>query len=72
MLERRFPHEFGSRVMLGGIPDGDPIRLDATDAIRESPEASKRLHEVMILAAEAARGSTRSPKNTDEDGDPEL
>lgn len=73
VLERLFPREFGSRVMLGGIPDGDPIRLDATDGIRESPEASKRLHEVMILAAEAARGATRSPSRiTDEDGDPEL
>ena len=72
VLERRFPREFGSRVMLGGIPDGDPIRLDATDGIRESPEASKRLHEAMILAAEAALGSTRSPsRNTDENGDPE-
>jgi len=44
LLERRFPREFGPRVMVGGISDGDPIKLDSTDRIRESPEASELLH----------------------------
>ena len=54
VLERRFPHEFGPRVMLGGIPDGDPIQLDSTDRIRESPQASELLHRAIVAAAEAA------------------
>ncbi len=54
VLERRFPREFGPRVMLGGIPDGDPIKLDSTDRIRESPEASALLHQAIVAATEAA------------------
>jgi hypothetical protein len=54
VLERRFPREFGPRVMLGGIPDGDPIKLDSTDQIRQSPEASDLLHRAIVAAAEAA------------------
>ncbi|MGA8575963.1 MAG: hypothetical protein WB609_09845 [Candidatus Cybelea sp.] len=53
VLERRFPREFGPRVMLGGIPDGDPIQLDSIDRIRESPEASALLHRAIVAAAEA-------------------
>ena len=61
VLERRFPREFGPRVMLGGIPDGDPIKLDSTDRIRQSPKASELLHRAIVAAAEAAvnAGETR-------------
>jgi hypothetical protein len=52
-LERCFPREFGARMMLGGIPDGDPIRIDTTDRIRESPEACKLLHQAIVASVEA-------------------
>lgn len=67
-LERRFPREFGSRVMLGGIPDGDPIRVDASDRIRENPEASKLLHQAIVAAAGAAMDA---PHASNESFDPD-
>jgi hypothetical protein len=63
-LERRFPREFGPRVLLGGVPDSDPIRLDATDRIRENPEASALLHRAIVASAETAvdaRQATAEP-----------
>jgi hypothetical protein len=64
-LERRFPRAFGSRVMLGGIPDGDPIRLDATDRIRESPEATKLLHQAIVAAAMDCHSHNEKPDADD-------
>jgi hypothetical protein len=60
VLERRFPRAFGARVMVGGIPDGDPIRFDANDQVRESPEASKLLHQAIVAAAQGAVDSADS------------
>ena len=72
LLERRFPREFGSRVMLGGIPDGDPIRIDRNDRIRESPEALRLLHEAIVAAADGVIDSPDSRSGeTDDEGEPE-
>jgi hypothetical protein len=72
LLDRRFPREFGSRVMLGGIPDGDPIRIDRNDRIRESSEACRLLHEAIVASAAVGMQSFDSVDgDCDENGDPE-
>lgn len=62
LLERRFRDEYGAQLSIGGIAGADPMRFkheqEAAAAVRQSPEATKKLHEAVALAAADAIAST--------------
>lgn len=53
-LERRFRKEFGAHLLVGGVPDGDPIRLqddlNAAEETREISAAVRAMHDALERA----------------------
>jgi hypothetical protein len=58
-LERRYRKEYGPQVLLGGVADAAPISIEnelrVAEKIRSCPEATKKMHEAILLAAAAER-----------------
>jgi hypothetical protein len=56
-LERRYPKDYGPQVLVGGVADAAPIRIEnelrVAETIRSCPEATEKLHEAILLAAAA-------------------
>jgi len=71
-LERSYRREFGANVMISGIPDGDPIRVenDATDRIRENHEATKLLHQAIVASTQPALESGDAHNGKQDHGQP--
>jgi hypothetical protein len=67
LLERRFPEYYGTRLLLGGVPDS-PIQIEhekrAAKAVRSNPEARRKVNE----AIEIAFGTPSSSRKTRSDG----
>jgi hypothetical protein len=57
-LERRFRKAYGAHVMVGGMEDGEPIRLAGdlkiSADLRASSEATKKIHDAIRSAAGTA------------------
>lgn len=61
-LERRFRREFGAHLLVGGVPDGDPIKfqddLKLAEETRELSTAVRAMHD----ALEQAIANEHTPK----------
>jgi transposase len=57
LLDRRYPKEYGSQVLLGGVADAAPIHIkqerETANAILADPATVKKLHEVIATAVAA-------------------
>ena len=65
-LERSYRAEFGANIAIGGMGDGDAIRIDSNgnDRIRENAEASDLLHKALIVMANTDAASSASQTST--------
>jgi hypothetical protein len=70
LLERRFRGEYGQRIVVREAPVDDASQAESRIAaqIRASPAATKKLHEAITLAVEAAASNASSNGRPHSDG----
>jgi len=58
VLERRFRKDYGPHVLVGGVPEADPIRLEGdlkiAAAVRADKTALRQIHDAVLAAVAAA------------------